>query len=181
MPVFIIINTLIVLTTVVAMEAFAWWAHKYIMHTWGWGWHASHHEHKSAKPAADAPWLARAGYYFEKNDWYAVVFSGVAMALFAIGPLFWVGVGITVYGILYSVAHDGLVHKRWPWRWVPKSGYLKRLYQAHRLHHAVKGPEGCVSFGFLWAPSPAALKRELQEARLQLEARKQGETAVQQP
>ena len=52
-----------------------------------------------------------------------------------------------------------------PWRWVPRSGYLKRLYQAHRLHHAVHGREGCVSFGFLWAPAPARLKQRLQEVQ----------------
>ena len=71
------------------------------------------------------------------------------------------GCGITSYGALYFIAHDGLVHQRWPFRYVPKSGYLKRLYQAHRLHHAVKGKEGCVSFGFLWAPSVESLKSKL--------------------
>jgi beta-carotene 3-hydroxylase len=43
----------------------------------------------------------------------------------------------------------------------PHSGYLKRLVQAHRLHHAVKGREGCVSFGFLYAPPVARLRDEL--------------------
>ncbi len=152
----LLMNTLIVLATVAGMEAFAWGAHKYLMHGWGWGWHRSHH----------AP---RAG-LMERNDWYAVVFAGVAVALIALGndghaPLQWIGAGMTLYGLLYFVAHDGLVHKRWPLRWVPRSGYFKRLYQAHRLHHAVAGPKDCVSFGFLWAPSPAALKRELQALR----------------
>jgi beta-carotene 3-hydroxylase len=64
--------------------------------------------------------------------------------------------------MLYFVAHDGLVHGRWPFRYVPKSGYLKRLYQAHRMHHAVDGKEGAVSFGFLYAPPVDDLKRQLQ-------------------
>jgi len=64
------------------------------------------------------------------------------------------------------VAHDGMVHRRWPLRWTPRGGYLKRLYQAHRLHHAVQGREGCVSFGFLWAPSPQRLKRQLQATQV---------------
>jgi len=153
---FALTHALIVVATVAGMECFAWAAHKYVMHGWGWGWHASHH----------AP---RTG-WFERNDWYAVVFAGAAIALIALGtaghaPLQWIGAGMTLYGLLYFLAHDGLVHKRWPLRWVPRSGYLKRLYQAHRLHHAVQGPQGCVSFGFLWAPSPAALKRQLQEKR----------------
>ena len=134
------------------MEVFAWWAHKYVMHGWGWGWHKSHHEPRNG--------------WFEKNDLYAVVFAGVAILLIALGtagyhPLEWIGAGMTAYGFL--VAHDGLVHHRWPLRCVPRNGYLKRLYQAHRLHHAVEGKERCVSFGFLYAPPLPVLKRQLRE------------------
>ena len=35
---------------------------------------------------------------------------------------------------------------------------MKRIVQAHRLHHVVETKEGTVSFGFLWAPKPEALK-----------------------
>ncbi|GHA93847.1 sterol desaturase family protein [Modicisalibacter luteus] len=153
------LNTLIVLLTVAGMEAFAWFAHKYIMHGWGWAWHRSHHE------PHDSP--ERTG-WFEKNDLYAVVFAGVAIALIALGtagryPLQWIGAGMTAYGFLYFLAHDGLVHQRWPFRYVPRRGYLKRLYQAHRMHHAVQGKDGCVSFGFLVAPPVSTLKRQLRE------------------
>ncbi|MBQ5949266.1 sterol desaturase family protein [Massilia sp. ST3] len=146
-------NAFIVVLTVVFMELFSIVAHKYIMHGFGWGWHRSHH----------AP---RTG-WFEKNDLYAVVFAGVAIALIWFGtegahPLEWIGAGMTAYGFLYFVAHDGLVHRRWPFRYVPKRGYLKRLYQAHRMHHAVEGKEGAVSFGFLYAPPVEQLKRQLQ-------------------
>lgn len=152
----------IVLATVAGMEVFAWAAHRWVMHGWGWGWHRSHHEPRHG--------------LFEKNDLYAVVFAGVAIVLIALGtsghwPLQWIGAGMTLYGALYFFVHDGLVHQRWPWRWVPRSGYLKRLYQAHRLHHAVHGREGCVSFGFLWAPAPDRLKRQLQEAQAQVRQR----------
>jgi len=44
---------------------------------------------------------------------------------------------------------------------VPKSGYAKRLVQAHKLHHATQSKEGGVSFGFLIARSPDALKADL--------------------
>ena len=96
-----------------------------------------------------------------------MVFAGVAIALIWFGtrgyhPLEWIGAGMTAYGALYFIAHDGLVHQRWPFRYVPRSGYLKRLYQAHRMHHAVEGKEGAVSFGFLYAPPVARLKRQLQ-------------------
>ncbi|GAB2788711.1 sterol desaturase family protein [Halomonas shantousis] len=155
----LVLNTLIVLMTVAGMEAFAWFAHKYIMHGWGWAWHRSHHE------PHDSP--ERTG-WFEKNDLYAVVFAGIAIALIALGtagryPLQWIGAGMTAYGLLYFLAHDGLVHQRWPFRYVPRRGYLKRLYQAHRMHHAVNGKDGCVSFGFLIAPPVSTLKRQLRE------------------
>ncbi|UFH50900.1 sterol desaturase family protein [Pseudomonas sp. KNUC1026] len=148
----VLFNTLIVLLTVAAMEAVAVLAHKYLMHGPGWGWHRSHHEPRNG--------------WFEKNDLYAVVFAGLAIVLIAWGtsgawPLQWIGAGMTAYGALYFIAHDGLVHQRWPFRHVPRSGYLKRLYQAHRLHHAVKGRENCVSFGFLYAPPLANLRAQL--------------------
>ncbi|MCQ4271993.1 sterol desaturase family protein [Pseudomonas kuykendallii] len=148
-----LLNSLIVLITVVLMEGVSWVSHKYVMHGWGWGWHRSHHEPRQG--------------WFEKNDLYALVFASLAIVLIALGtagrwPLQWIGAGMTLYGFLYFLAHDGLVHRRWPLRYVPRRGYLKRLYQAHRMHHAVEGREGCVSFGFLYAPSVKTLKAELQ-------------------
>jgi len=149
----VLANAAIVLATIVAMEIIAVAAHKYIMHGWGWGWHKSHHEPRSG--------------WFEKNDLYAVCFAGLAIWLIILGraghyPLHWIGAGMTAYGFLYFLAHDGLVHRRIPMRYVPKSGYVKRLYQAHRMHHAVHGKEGCVSFGFLYAPPVRDLKQRLQ-------------------
>lgn len=147
-------NALIVLVTVVGMEIAAALAHKYIMHGWGWGWHLSHHEpHKG---------------WFELNDLYAVAFAGLAILLIYLGsegmwPLQWIGAGMTLYGIMYFIVHDGLVHQRWPFRYVPRRGYFKRLYMAHRMHHAVRGKEGCVSFGFLYAPPLSKLQATLRE------------------
>ena len=147
-----LLNTLIVVATIVLMEVFSIVVHKYVMHGFGWGWHRSHHEPRTG--------------WFEKNDLYAVVFAVVATALIWFGkgvwPLQWIGAGMTAYGLLYFVAHDGLVHRRWPFHVVPRSGYAKRIYQAHRLHHAVPGKDGAVSFGFLYAPPVATLKRQLQ-------------------
>lgn len=143
----------IVVGTVLFMECFAWATHKYIMHGVGWGWHKSHHE----------PYAGR----FEKNDLYAVVFAIVPIALFTAGwwwePLWWGALGITIYGGIYAFVHDMLVHQRFGYRWVPRRGYFKRLHQAHRLHHATKGRDGAVSFGFLFAPHPNRLKAKLRE------------------
>ncbi|HFZ8995475.1 TPA: sterol desaturase family protein [Citrobacter freundii] len=149
-------NILITLLTVGAMEIIAALTHKYIMHGFGWGLHHSHHE-----PATG---------WFEVNDLYAVIFAAVAIVLIALGsagswPLQWIGAGMTLYGALYFIVHDGLVHQRWPFKWVPRKGYFRRLYLAHRLHHAVRGKDGCVSFGFLYAPPVANLQAILRERR----------------
>jgi beta-carotene 3-hydroxylase len=149
----IVAGIAIVVATVVVMEGVALLTHKYLMHGPGWGWHRSHHEDHDG--------------VLEKNDLYAVVFAGLALLLIVFaspeaGPLYWIGIGMTVYGFLYFFVHDGLVHQRWPFRYVPKNPYLKRLVQAHRLHHAVEGREDCVSFGFLYAPPVRRLKQELQ-------------------
>ena len=145
----------VVLAAVVGMELFAWFAHKYIMHGWGWAWHRDHHEpHDNA---------------LEKNDLFAVVFGAITAILFGVGALWsdviwWTAVGITLYGVIYTLVHDGLVHQRY-WRWSPKRGYAKRLVQAHRLHHATIGREGGVSFGFVFARDPVKLKTELKRQR----------------
>ena len=157
----VLLAILIVIATVAAMEWVAWSSHKYIMHGWGWGWHRDHHEsHDNV---------------LEKNDLYGVVGAVMAMSSFAIGsplvlgeaawwPAIWIGVGITIYGVIYTLIHDGLVHQRY-FRYVPKRGYFKRLVQAHKLHHATIGKEGGVSFGFIWAEDPAKLKAELRRQR----------------
>ncbi len=153
-----LVNGAILIGTVLLMEVVAWAVHKYIMHGPGWGWHRSHHvEHEGT---------------LEKNDLYAVLFAGLALLLVLFspgrGPLYWVGIGMSVYGALYFFVHDGLVHQRWPFRYVPRNGYLKRLVQAHRLHHAVEGREGGVSFGFLYAPPVRRLKEELRRGSARL-------------
>lgn len=152
---------LIVLATVAAMEFIAWSSHKYVMHGFGWGWHRDHHEPHDK--------------LLEKNDLFALVGAAMSIGAFALGssmvmgeaawwPGTWIGLGVLAYGVIYTLIHDGLVHQRY-FRWVPKRGYAKRLVQAHKLHHATIGKEGGVSFGFVVARDPAALKRELKLQR----------------
>jgi len=152
---------IIVLASVAAMEAVAWSSHKYVMHGFGWGWHRDHHEPHDG--------------LLEKNDLYALVGAAMSISMFALGsplvlgarawePGTWIGLGILIYGLIYTLIHDGLVHQRW-FRYVPRRGYAKRLVQAHRLHHATLTRHGGVSFGFVLARDPAALKRELRRQR----------------
>ncbi|CAN5409611.1 hypothetical protein BH10PSE2_BH10PSE2_25260 [soil metagenome] len=147
----------IALAAFALMEAAAWWIHRHVMHGWGWGWHRSHH----------AP---RTG-IFEVNDLYGVLGALLGTGLFVAAmlleswPLRAVATGVTAYGVAYAFVHDGLVHQRWPWRWMPRRGYARRLIQAHRLHHAVHTREGAVSFGFIWAPDPRRLSEILKARR----------------
>lgn len=145
---------LIFLATVIAMEGVAYVAHRWVMHGPGWFLHASHHR-------------PRAGNW-EANDLYAVIFAVPSITLIFGGVnlgwgawTIWMGAGIAAYGAIYFGFHDVIVHKRLNHRYVPRSNYMKRIVQAHRLHHAVETKDGTVSFGFLWAPPPEALKAEL--------------------
>jgi beta-carotene 3-hydroxylase len=152
---------LVVLATFLTMEWVAWGSHKYIMHGFGWEWHRDHHEPHDR--------------VFEKNDLFAVVGAAMSISMFLLGsemvlgdaawwPATYVGLGILLYGIVYTLVHDGLVHQRY-FHGVPKRGYAKRLVQAHKLHHATIGKEGGVSFGFVFARDPAKLKAELAAQR----------------
>ena len=40
---------------------------------------------------------------------------------------------------------------------------MRRIVQAHRLHHIVESKAGTVSFGFLVAPRPEVLKAALKQ------------------
>lgn len=150
--------TPLTLAVFLAMEGVAWFTHRYVMHgALGWGWHRDHHEPH--------------GRLLEINDLYGVVGSLFAIALFVLAwvtGLWWVraiALGVTLYGVVYAFVHDGLVHQRWPFRWIPKNGYARRLVQAHKLHHAVQTRDGAVSFGFVLAPDPRRLNAILKARR----------------
>jgi beta-carotene 3-hydroxylase len=151
----------LVLASALAMEFVAWASHKYVMHGFAWSWHRDHHEPHEGR--------------LEKNDRFAVIGAALSIGSFALGspmimgsdawwPGTWIGLGVLIYGVIYTLVHDGLVHQRW-FRWVPRSGYARRLVQAHKLHHATVGKQGGVSFGFVIAGNPARLKEELKRQR----------------
>jgi beta-carotene 3-hydroxylase len=136
------------------MEGFAYVAHRWLMHGPGWFLHKSHHRPRTGT--------------FELNDLYAVIFAVPSISLFwygiglGHGALYaCIGGGIAAYGAIYFGFHDVIVHKRIGHRYLPKSTYIKRIMQAHRLHHVVETKDGTVSFGFLWAPKPEVLKAQL--------------------
>ena len=146
----------LVLLALTGMEGVAWATHRYLMHGPLWMLHRSHHE----------PRLGR----FELNDLFALYFALPAMAMIFWGrhgwpPAQWLGCGMTAYGVVYALFHDGLVHNRF--RSPLPLRLMKRLVQAHRLHHAVATRTGAVSYGFLWAPPVRLLKARLRAIQAQ--------------
>jgi beta-carotene 3-hydroxylase len=140
--------------TILAMEGVAYVAHRWVMHGPGWFLHESHHRERKG--------------LFEANDLYALIFALPSILLLFGGVnldwgswAIWVGAGIAAYGTIYFGFHDVIVHRRIGHRYLPKSNYMKRIVQAHRLHHATEAKEGSVSFGFIWAPRPELLKAQL--------------------
>ena len=139
---------LLLALTFFLMEGVAWLTHKYVMHGFLWSWHKDHHQPKG---------------FFEKNDYFAVVFSLPSMLTiilgFEVAALWWlkgVGFGILAYGIFYVLFHDILVHRRVKIKFVARNRYLRRMIRAHQIHHRCKDKEGAEAFGFLYAPKKYA-------------------------
>jgi beta-carotene 3-hydroxylase len=133
----------------VAMEGVAYLTHRHVMHGCLWSLHKGHHQPRSGP--------------FEKNDLFAFFFALPSIVLIYFGvnhfaPLVWIGLGMTAYGVMYFLFHDVIVHQRLRFRSIPRFGYLRRIMQAHRMHHARSEKEGGVSFGFLYAPPIQKLK-----------------------
>lgn len=156
----LLLYLLLCLATIFLMEGFAWFTHKYIMHGFMWRWHKSHH-----RPPPH--------HGLERNDLFAVIFSIPAVLLMVVGgeierfePLFYVGLGIFIYGILYFVFHDIIVHKRINITFKAKNPYLIRIMRAHYIHHTTHAKDGAEAFGFLYAIRKYAYKKAQKRARV---------------
>lgn len=139
-----LLYTGITLATVLFMEFVAWFAHKYVMHGFLWDWHEDHHKPHHEKDG-----------FFEKNDLFFLVFAIPSMASYIIGsvtPHFWVlfiGVGISIYGLIYFLIHDVYIHQRFKWFRQLDSKYSRAILRAHGAHHAKREKEDGESFGLL--------------------------------
>jgi beta-carotene 3-hydroxylase len=141
----VIVNVLILLATAAYMEYVAWFTHKYIMHGSLWVLHEDHHRPRHRG--------------LQKNDLFALLFSMVSFILIFTGllrewmPLFSAGLGVALYGVGYVLFHDIMFHRRIPGLRIKTRGrYLRRIVQAHRIHHQYKDPRNGVCFGFLYPP-----------------------------
>jgi beta-carotene 3-hydroxylase len=127
----------------VLMEISGWFIHKFIMHGPLWNIHKTHHQH------SDNP--------FELNDLFSVFFGSMAILLIVLGVgtldyRFWIGIGISAYGVSYFILHDMLIHRRIRFFKKPKSGYLAGIFRAHQAHHFTNKRDGSVSFGLFLVP-----------------------------
>ena len=136
-----IVNILLVLAAFASMEFVAWFTHKFIMHGILWVWHKSHHSERKG--------------WWELNDLFGIIFACVAIFFIKIGfdtlnYYFYLGLGITLYGLAYFIFHDVIVHRRVKVDFIAKSNYLKGIIRAHKIHHKSRHREQGKSFGFLY-------------------------------
>ncbi|MFT5055975.1 MAG: beta-carotene 3-hydroxylase [Pseudoalteromonas distincta] len=141
----IVLYILITLGTFLAMEFVAWFAHKYVMHGFLWYLHKDHHQHKPG--------------FWEKNDAFFLIFAIPSITCYIVGsavagmfPLFFVGVGISLYGIAYFLVHDIFIHQRFKIFTRTNHRYLKAIRKAHKVHHKHLDPEDGECFGMLVVP-----------------------------
>ncbi len=141
----LLIDILIVILAFIAMEAVAWFTHKYIMHGLLWRLHKDHHK-KTSKG------------FFEDNDFFFLIFAlpGIASLFFGMRNgydfLFWIGLGITLYGMAYFFVHDIFIHQRFKILRKADNPYFKAIRRGHKMHHKHITKEDGESFGMLWVP-----------------------------
>jgi beta-carotene 3-hydroxylase len=74
---------------------------------------------------------------------------------------FWIGAGMTFYGICYFIFHDVIVHRRFGHKILLKNKYLSRITRAHKIHHKNIGVKEGEAFGFLFANKKYRVKRQV--------------------
>jgi beta-carotene 3-hydroxylase len=141
-----LLNIVITTATFFVMEAVAWNAHKYIMHGFLWSLHEDHHKKNPSS-------------FLEKNDYFFVIFAVPAILCFglgtffsAVGFLFYIGLGILIYGIAYFFVHDVFIHQRLKWLRNTDNFYFRAIRRAHKMHHKHLGKEEGECFGMLLVP-----------------------------
>lgn len=141
----IIKNILITLAAFIGMEAVAWFTHKYIMHGLLWRLHKDHHKKDSYG-------------FFEQNDFFFLIFALPGITALYIGMqggynfLFFIGLGITIYGFTYFFVHEIFIHQRFKYFRSTNSVYFKAIRRAHKTHHKHLEKEDGECFGMLWVP-----------------------------
>jgi beta-carotene 3-hydroxylase len=144
----------VTLCAVVGMEFMAWFTHKFVMHGFLWRWHEDHHLPHHEKDG-----------FWEKNDLFFLVYAIPSMFCYIYGSsaqnwtLFFIGVGISIYGLIYFLIHDVYIHRRFSWFPLLDNAYSRAILRAHGTHHAKRTKEEGESFGLLVVASKFFKKR----------------------
>lgn len=140
-----IINAIALIGAFLSMELVAWFAHKYIMHGLLWILHKDHHKKESKG-------------FFEHNDFFFLIFAIPGIICLFLGMnqgfnfVFWIGLGITLYGMCYFIVHDIFIHQRFKWLRNTDNVYFRAIRRAHKVHHKHINKEHGECFGMLWVP-----------------------------
>lgn len=138
-------NLLYAVLAFTGMECVAWLTHKYIMHGWLWHLHKDHHKKETTG-------------FFEKNDYFFLIFALPGIALFLVGGLLkmpvleWIAGGITAYGLCYFLVHDVFIHQRFRLFRDTDNFYFRAIRRAHKMHHKHMDKEDGECFGMLFVP-----------------------------
>ena len=141
----IIINGFLVIAAFAFMEGVAWFTHKYIMHGMLWSIHKDHHKKISRG-------------FLEHNDLFFLFFASPGICALFFGMqnnynfLFWIGMGITLYGATYFLVHDIFIHQRFKIFRHTDNAYFKAIRRAHKVHHKHLDRQPGECFGMLWIP-----------------------------
>lgn len=145
------------LATACFMELWAALLHGQVWHRLLWRIHRTHHARRRGR--------------FELNDALSILHAPIAIVLIVHGcrapsdVTFGIGLGMSLFGVAYVLVHDGLVHGRLPVGFLARIPYLRRVRDAHRVHHATGGaPFGLFTGPFTrrrqgWSPSGASGRR----------------------
>ncbi|MFC5284916.1 sterol desaturase family protein [Pedobacter alpinus] len=131
----------IIISTIIIMEVLSWAMHKYLFHGPLWFIHKTHHQQRHG--------------FFELNDIFSFGFGALALWLLYSGHQnlnykFWIGAGISIYGIIYFIFHDWFIHNRLK-AFKSENKYLKGIRRAHKIHHKTTEKDGSEEFGLLVA------------------------------
>ena len=138
-------GALITIVVFIVLEGITWLTHKYIMHGFLWALHEDHHQ---------------PGYpnVLEKNDLFFVIFATPSILLFYFGVegginyLFFIGLGILLYGIAYFIFHEVIIHRRLRWFERSNNKYITGIRKAHKIHHKHMDKNDGECFGMLLVP-----------------------------
>ena len=116
------------------------------MHGFLWVLHKDHHDRSNNS-------------VFERNDFFFLIFAIPGSVFIIVGSqlgfdffLFWIGLGITLYGVAYFFVHDLFIHQRIKVLKKTKNPYLLAIRRGHKVHHKYLEKEDGECFGMLLVP-----------------------------